>query len=104
MTAFSQTERMAEDIIPFLSPPSTKPQNQQEGAISETPSTWLTLFAPSWRSSETLAHSNLTVTFPYECLVLAHASQLPKSDETITASLIKPPAPIPLAKFPQAWH
>ena len=54
--AFFQTERQAEAIVPFLSPSPTEPQSQQVGAITETPSTWLTLFAPPWRSPETPSH------------------------------------------------
>ena len=56
--AFSQTEVLAEDIILFVSPPPTEPQSQQAGAISETPSAWLTLFSPPWWFSEVLPHPN----------------------------------------------
>ena len=55
-TAFSQTERQEEAIVPFLNPPHTEPQNLQGGAISEIPSTWLTLFAQTWRFPETPSH------------------------------------------------
>ena len=44
-------------------------QSQQAGAISETPSTWLTLSDPSWRSPEPLPHPTYGTTqaaFPYE--------------------------------------
>ena len=44
---FSQTEWQAKAIVPYLNPPphgATEPQSQQAGDISETPSTWLTLF------------------------------------------------------------
>ena len=34
--------------ILFLSPPPKEPQSQQVGIISESPSTWLTLFVSSW--------------------------------------------------------
>ena len=51
-------QRQAEAIVPFLNPPPTKTQSQKEGAISETPSTWLTLFALPWRSQEALSHPN----------------------------------------------
>ena len=84
-TAFSQAEGWAEAIIPFLNPSPTEPQSQQAGAISETPSTWLTLFAPPRRSPETPSHPTYHPTqtaFPYEWLVLAQASQLPKSYQT----------------------
>ena len=60
-------------------------QSWQAGAISETPSTGLTLFATTWGSPETLSHPNYGPThtaFPYKWLVLAHASQLPKSHQT----------------------
>ena len=36
--------------------PPKKPRKQQAGAIFETPSTWLTVFDPPWRSAETLPH------------------------------------------------
>ena len=54
-------------------------QSQQAGAISETPSTWLTQFDPPWKSPETLPHPT---SFPYEWLLLAVASQLSKSYQT----------------------
>ena len=42
---FSQTARWAEAGVPFLSPwTPTEPENWQASAISEIPSTWLTLF------------------------------------------------------------
>ena len=59
-------------------------------AISETPSTWLILFGPPWRSPETLPHPTYRLTqaaFPYEWLVLAHAAQFPKSSPTAAAGL-----------------
>ena len=34
----------------------TEPQSWQAGAITETLSTWLSLFAPLWRSLETTSH------------------------------------------------
>ena len=34
----------------------TEPQSWQAGAIFETLSTWLTLFAPPWKSPEILSH------------------------------------------------
>ena len=80
----------------------------QAGDIFETPSTWLTLFAPPWRSPEVQSTQIigppklLTETFPYEWLVLAHASQTPIKQTT--AGLSNPPATILLAKGPQAWH
>ena len=43
--AFSQTEMLAEVIVPFMSPLPTEPAG---GAISEILPTWLTLFAPPW--------------------------------------------------------
>ena len=42
----------------FSEPSPTEPQSWQAGAISETPSTWLTLFALPWRSPEALSHPN----------------------------------------------
>ena len=63
-----------------LCPP--EPQSQEVGAIYETPSTWLTLFAQPRRSPKTLFHPTYgptKATFPYEWLVLAHVSQLPNS-------------------------
>ena len=59
-------------------------QSWQTGAISEIPSTWLTLFDPSWRSPEILSYPTYRPTqaaFPCEWLVLAHVSQLPKSPQ-----------------------
>ena len=47
-TAFSQTEVLAEAIVPFLRPPPTDPQVWKAGTTLETPSTWLSLFAPPW--------------------------------------------------------
>ena len=44
-----------------------------------------TLFYPTWRSPETLPHPtyrSIQAAFPYEWLVLAPASQLPKSSQT----------------------
>ena len=38
---FSQTEVLAEAIVPFLGPPFTEPPG---GAISKSSSTWLTLY------------------------------------------------------------
>ena len=46
-TVFPETELLAEAIAPLLSPPLTEPQSVV-GIISETPSTWLTLFALPW--------------------------------------------------------
>ena len=78
--------RKAEAIVPFLNPPHRETQSCQAGAISETPSTWLTLFDPPWRSPETLPHPNYNPTppaaLPYEWLVLAHIVQLSKSSQT----------------------
>ena len=39
------TDRWAEAIISFMNPPPTEPLSWQVDAISETPSTLLTLFA-----------------------------------------------------------
>ena len=56
---FSQTARWAEAGVPFLSPwTPTEPENWQASAISEIPSTWLTLLALLQRSPETLSHPN----------------------------------------------
>ena len=57
-TAFSQAERQAEALVPFLSPTFTEPQNWQVSTISETPSNWLTLLALPRRSPETLSYPN----------------------------------------------
>ena len=65
-----------------LKKPHPPRMSQQAGAISETPSTGLTLFALPWRFPETLSHPTYgptQVPFPYEWLVWAHASQLSKS-------------------------
>ena len=43
---------------PFLSPSLIKPQSLQDCTISETPSTWPTLFTPPWRSPEILPYPN----------------------------------------------
>ena len=70
---------------PFSKPSIHKPQSWQAGVISETPSTWLTLFDLHWRSPETPTHPTYEPTqadFLYEWLVLAHASHLPKSSQT----------------------
>ena len=45
--------RWAEAIVPFL---KLHPQSQQAGAISENPSTWLTVFDQPWRFPETRTH------------------------------------------------
>ena len=76
--------KMSRGHCPFSKPPPCPchTQSQEAGALSETPLTWLTLFDPPWRSPETLPHPTHGPTqaaFPYEWLVLAHASQLPKS-------------------------
>ena len=101
-TASSQTERWAEAIVPFLNPPSTEPQSWQAGTISETPSTWPALFVCS---TQLAGPPKLWIgTFPYEWLVLALASQLPKSYQIRIADFNEPPGTIPLVKWPQAWH
>ena len=91
------------------------------GALSETPSTWLTLLAPPWRSAETLSHPAykptklLTLDFPYEWLGLAHDSQLPKASQTISRTSVRPQPPYLLlrghqptaslvSKFGFAWE
>ena len=45
----SPRKRQAEAIVPLLNRPQKEPQKQWVGTISETPLTWLTLFAPPWR-------------------------------------------------------
>ena len=77
--------KVAETTVHFLNPPLTETQSQQVRTISETSSTWLTLFMLLWRFPEALCPTQLkgppkllTVAFPYEWLVLAHAPQLPK--------------------------
>ena len=45
-----------------------------------------------------------TVAFPYEWLVSAQASYLANPLKQATADLSEPPNPVPLAKWPQAWH
>ena len=80
----------AQAIVLFLSPLPTEPWGWQAGAIFDTPLTWLILFDPPWRSPETLPHPTYRPTqaaFPYQRLVLAHASQLPKSIKQATAGL-----------------
>ena len=73
-----------------------EPQSLQVGAISETPSTWLTLFALLRISPETCptqftgAPKLLIVTFLYEWLVLARVSQLPKSHQTSNSCFTLP--------------
>ena len=52
-----QGEAEVSGIVPFLNLPPVEPQSWQAGAISETPSTWLTLFDPPWRSPEIPFHS-----------------------------------------------
>ena len=89
---------------PFSEPHPTETQSKQASAISETPSSRLTLLALPWRSPETLPHPTYRPTqaaFPYEWLVFTHASQLPKSSKEATANLTEPPAPIFLAMWPQ---
>ena len=60
----------------------------QAGAVSEAPSIWLTMFDLPLRFPQKSTHpiygptQMLTVNFPYEWLVLAPASQLPKSSLT----------------------
>ena len=57
-------------------------QSPQAGTTSETPLTWLTLLYLPWTSPDTLPYPTYRPTwaaFPYEHLVLANASQLPKS-------------------------
>ena len=86
--------RRAEAIVPFLTPPPAQPQNWQAGAIFETPSIWLTLFDPTWRTLETPPQPNFGSThaaFPYEWLVLAHAAQLPESSQTSNSWLQEAP-------------
>ena len=48
------TSGRPEAVSPFQSPHLTETQSGQAGAISEAPSTWVTLFYPPWRSPETL--------------------------------------------------
>ena len=51
---FSDTEA-GRSHCPFFEPsPTTEPHSWQIGAISETPSTWLTPFVLPWRSTETV--------------------------------------------------
>ena len=45
MTAFSQTEVLAETIVCLMSPPQ---ESWLEGSIYNTPSIWLTLFTQPW--------------------------------------------------------
>ena len=74
-----------EEVVPFLSPTPAEPWNKQASAIFETPLTWPTLFNPPWRSSETPPHPTYGPTqaaFPYDWLVLAYVSQLPKLYQT----------------------
>ena len=95
---------------PFSEPSPTEPQSWQVGAISETISTWLTLFAPPWRIPETISHPTygltqmVTETFPYKCMILAYDSQLRNPLKQGTADLSEPAALIPLAKWLQAQH
>ena len=81
---------------PFSEPSPTEPQNQQAGVVSQTPSTWLTLFSLLWRSPETLyrpSYQSTQAAFPFEWLVLAPASQLPKSSQTSNSQPPRPPQP-----------
>ena len=78
-TALSQTVRCVGAIVPFLNPPPTESQSQQAGSISETSSAWLILFVLPWNSPETLSYPSFgpsQAAFPYEWLVLAHASYI----------------------------
>ena len=75
--SFHLDRKVVRDHCPFSEP---------SPYISEIPSTSLPLFVSPWGSLETLLSTQfmgppklLTVIFPYEWLVLAHASQLPKS-------------------------
>ena len=75
--SFHLDRKVVRDHCPFSEP---------SPYISEIPSTSLTLFVSPWGSLKTLLSTQfmgppklLTVIFPYEWLVLAHASQLPKS-------------------------
>ena len=87
-TAFSQTEVLAAATVPFLTLPITDPESWQVGTI------WR-LYQPG---SHCLSHPSdsprpcptqlsgppklFPVAFPYEWLVLAHASDFPKSSQT----------------------
>ena len=68
--SFLQSERWAEAICTFLSPPSIEPQSQQAGAVSETPSTWLTLSAhtgdPETLPTQLMGPHKLFTDFSYE--------------------------------------
>ena len=85
---------LAEIIVPFLSP---SPQSQQAGAISETPSTWLPLFATPWWFPEALPHPtfrhNRTVSSgcSIPLLVLAYASDFPKFSQVSSIWLQQAP-------------
>ena len=73
---------------PFSGP--SPPQSQQTGALLESPSTWLKLFDLPWRSPETLPHTtyrSMQAGFPYEWLVLTHASQFPNPFKQQLASV-----------------
>ena len=115
-TAFSQKERQTEAVVPSFSPHPTESQSQQADAISETPSTWLTLFAQTWRFPETPSHPtcippNLP-THPSCWQRLFHRNgwswlmlhNFLNPLKQATANLSEPAAPVPLAKWPQAWH
>ena len=59
--------------------------SQQADTISESPSTWLTLFAPHWWPHPTQLSGPtklFPVAFPYKWLVLTNASDFPKFSQT----------------------
>ena len=79
------------------------------GIISETPATWLTLFVPPWRSPEVPFHptygSTQAVNRDFSMngwsWLIFHNFLNPIKQAT--ACLSESLAPIPLAKWPQAW-
>ena len=95
-------------IIPFLNPPPTEPQSSQAaGSIYESPSTWQTLFALPWRSSEAPSHPIYGPTKAVDS-VLFHMNgwswfmlhYFLNPHKHATAGLREPPAPVSLPKWP----
>ena len=76
--SFLTDRKVGRGHCPFLNPLPTKPESWQVNAISETISTWLTMFAPPRRSPETLSYPTYgpiqTINHEFSMWISGHGS------------------------------
>ena len=101
----SQTKRWTEAIVPFLNLSPTEPQSPQADVISETQSTWLTLFTHPGDTQK--VHPTQFIGPPRELVHMNGWSWLmlynfPNPHKQAPAGVSEPEAT--LAKRPQAPH